>query len=147
MSFDGIDEETNILQRIGDLAGGRILNSEPDDTSIPVDSLGKVRPYIVVSIGVPFATSGGSRSMGDGEEHVPYTLTMVIGCYAKDRASLNLLYKAVAERLVGWTPVDGNSTPIKLPYAFNSGSAQTAVRPAIMSKIAAMVTTINLSTR
>lgn len=147
MSFDGIDEETGILSRIGNLAGGRILDMEPDDTNIPIDTYGKVRPYVVLSMGAPFAHGSDGRSMGDGEEDIPYSLTFVIGCYAGDRASLNSLYKEVVALLVGWCPNEGNATAISIPFAYNGATAKTLVRPAIFSKIAAMKTTINLSTR
>jgi hypothetical protein len=147
VSFDGIDEETNIRGRLEDLAGGRILDQEPDEEQIPVDTQGKVRPYIVLSMGAPFANPGSGRSMGDGEEDIPYTMTFVVGCYAGDRDSLNSLYKAVVKRLVGWTPssVD-NATPIRLPYAYNGATRPTTTKPSIVSKIAAMACTINLST-
>ena len=147
MSFDGIDEETNILNRLAGVAGDRILDMEPDDVSVPIDTYGKVRPYIVLSMGAPFAHGADDRSMGDGEQDIPYTLTFVIGCYAGDRASLNALYKEVVSRLVGWCPNEGNATDIRIPYAFNGASEKTQVRPALFSKIAAMATTINLSTR
>lgn len=147
MSFDGITEETNIRARLADLAGGRILDAAPDDASVPLDVVGKVRPYVVLSMGVPFAHGAGNRSMGDGEEDIPYTLTFVIGCYAGDRDSLNALYKEVASRLVGWSPNEGNALPISVPYAYNGNTQQTQTRPAIVSKVAAMKTTINLSTR
>lgn len=147
MSFDGITEETAIREQLANLAGGRVLDLEPDDTSVPVDETGKTRPYIVLSMGVPFASGAGERSMGDGEADIPYTMTFVVGCYAGDRDSLNALYKAVTERLVGWTPNEGNALPIRVPYAYNGNTQKTATRPAIVSKIAAMATTINLSTR
>lgn len=146
MSFDGTDEETNILQKLEGIAGGRILDMEPDDASLPIDTYGKVRPYVVISMGAPFAHGAGSRSMGDGEEDIPYSLTFVVGCYAGDRDSLNKLYKEVVKRLVGWSPNEGNAAPIRIPYAFNGASQSNQVRPAIFSKIAAMATTINLST-
>lgn len=146
MSFDGIDEETNIRTVLEGLAGGRVLDQIPDEESIPVDTVGKVRPYIVLSMGAPFANPGSGRSMGDGEENIPYTMTFVVGCYAGDRDSLNSLYKKVVTKLVGWTPSEvDNSTPIRLPYAYNGSTRVTQTKPSVMSKIAAMACTINLS--
>ncbi|WP_025157280.1 hypothetical protein [Leifsonia aquatica] len=146
MSFDGGAEETAIRERLGTLAGGRIMDMEPDDTMVPVypDGQGKAMPYIVLSMGVPFANPSAGRAMSDGEADIAYTLTFVVGCYAGDRNSLNALWKAVVELMVDWTPVPGNDTPVSIPYAYNGSSQQTKTRPALFSKIAAMKTTINL---
>ncbi|MBG6106643.1 hypothetical protein [Frigoribacterium sp. CG_9.8] len=146
MSFDGIDEETSIREKLSDLAGGRILDMAPDDADVLLDSVGKARPYIVLSVGAPFALNGGGRSMGDGEDDIPYTMTFVVGCYAGDRKSLNALFREVVKRLVNWIPSDGNATPIRMPYASNGSATRTISRPAIFSKVAAMATTINMST-
>lgn len=146
MSFDGITEENNIRTRLADLAGGRVLDMAPDDTLVPIDQNGRVRPYIVLSMGAPFAHGSSGRSMGDGEEDIPYTMTFVVACYAGDRDSLNSLYKIVSSRLIGWTPNEGNATPIRVPYAYNGATSKTSSRPMILSKVAAMACTVNLST-
>lgn len=146
MSFDGITEETNTRALLAGIAGGRLFDMEPDDVAVPVDTLGAVRPYIVLSFGVPFAHGAGNRSIGDTERTIPYTLTFVVGCYAGDRDSLNALYKEVSNRLVGASLNGNNATPVRIPYGYNGKTKSTKSRPAIFSKIAACACTINMST-
>lgn len=146
MSFDGIDEETNARALFSDLVGGRIFDMSPDDVDVPIDRLGKVRPYIVLSFGVPYARGSESRAVGDSERTIPYTLTFVIGCYAGDRDSLNALYKEVSNRIVGVELNGNNATPVRIPFGYNGKTKSTTSRPAIFSKFAACSCTINMST-
>lgn len=145
MSYDGIEEEVAIRGRLGTLAGGRILDQTPDDVDIPVDELGKVRPYIVLSVGVPFPKAGGGRAFSDGEKDIPYTHTLVVGCYAGDRNTLNALYRAVMGKLVDWIPLPNDNTALAVVRAVNGSRKANEVRPAILSKIAALSHTINLA--
>jgi hypothetical protein len=145
VNFDGIAEEDSIREHLSTLAGGRILDETPDDTEVPIDATGKVRPYIVLSIGVPFPTVGGGRSFSEGEKDIPYTLTLTVGCYAGDRKSLNMLYRAVLGKLVDWEPVADNDTALRVRAAVNGSSRSNEVRPAIVSKIVAMACTINMA--
>ncbi|MGN6324490.1 hypothetical protein [Pseudolysinimonas sp.] len=145
MSSDGVNEELAILERLKGLAGGRILDGDPDDASIPTDDVGKVRPYITLSIGTPFADPAGARAFGDGEERIPYIMVVVVGCFAGDRDSLNALYKAVRGRLLGWAPDVDNATPFALRGGVNGSSGATDARPAQLSKIMAFRSTINLA--
>lgn len=144
MSFDGVVEETNIRTRLADLAGGRVFDDELDDEAIPVDGTGKARPYIVLSIGVPYKDPAGDASFSDGERDVPYILTLVVGCYAGDRESLNALYSAVADRLVGWNPNEGNALPMSAPRAIPSSNGASQTRPVTFGKLLALRTTINV---
>lgn len=145
MSFDGVAEEVAIRARLATLAGGRILDDTPDDESVPIDEAGRVRPYIVLSIGVPFPKVDAGRAFSDGEKQIPYTMTLVVGCYAGDRDSLNALYAAVVDRLVDWTPVEDNSTALAIRRAVNANQKAAGARPATYAKIVAMVCTINMA--
>lgn len=140
--IDGSAEESAIRGQLAGLAGDRLLDAQPDEGSVPVDATGKARPYIVLDMGTPFR-KGNDRSFGDGEQDIPYYLTFAIGCYAGDRNSANMLYKEVAGRLAGWTPVPDDDTPIEIPYAFPDNTRGTQVRPATFGKVAAMRCTIN----
>lgn len=144
-NFDGLTEKANILAQIGDLAGGRVLSSAPDDASVPVDEVGKVRPYIVASFGVPFAGKKNERAFGDGERRRPYIFTMVMGAFAGDEGSCDALFAAITDRLVDFEPNGDNATALSIPYAYNSNASATPTRPSIVGRIAAMQTTINLS--
>jgi hypothetical protein len=145
VSFDGVAEELAIRARLSTLAGGRILDDTPDDESVPVSDTGKARPYIVLSVGVPFPKADGGRSFGEGEKQIPYTMTLVVGCYAGDRDSLNALYQAVVQRLVDWAPVPDNDTVLAIRSAVNGSQKAAGARPATYAKIVALVCTINMA--
>ena len=144
MSFDGVAEEAAIRAKMSELAGGRVHDDAPDDEHLEYDEVGKVRPYMVLSIGTPFPDVSGGRAFGEGEQDIPYILTVVVGCYAGDRETLNMLYRAVVKRLVGWTPVEDNDTPLAVRYAVNQSRKENQTRPKILSKIIALRCTINL---
>lgn len=111
MSFDGILEGDRALERARTLAGGRVYDSVPEETQLARDSDGQVLPYIIMTVGTPFAAVGDRTIMGETEQ--PQNLIIIFECWAASADTARRLAGGVRRKFLGHQLSD-NSTQIQL---------------------------------
>lgn len=140
--FNGDLEAEAILARLSVLAGGRILEAQPDDDNLPRDDSGRVRPYAVVYFSDPVPAAGDRTFDRDGAQ--PFVLPVMIQWSAPDPATLRALASAGRSLLVDWRP----SLAADAMQPIGGGSYTTLDaqnKPSRYNRLAHFSTTINLS--
>ncbi|ACY35921.1 hypothetical protein CMP1-25 [Clavibacter phage CMP1] len=78
MSSNGIAESEAILSYMKKWAGGRVSEELNDDSVIVRDSLGMIRPYVIISFLEPFGMNSDRSLDGEGAQPMmmPWTATL-----------------------------------------------------------------------
>lgn len=150
MSAEGTPEQQAIEARLADTGacpalGGRVFyDFVPEETPLERDALGLTLPYAVVDYGELFAT-GEDRSI-EGPEQQPLVQSFVVEIWGARAAAVREAAGQVRVALLGFTPVEGNSSPIEL----GGGSRRFSRRDTFGKPVSFMVpitgtTTINNS--
>lgn len=102
MSMDPTSGQDGLLERFqSGILGGRVYTSLPEEDELPkVD--GVVKPYAVLSFGMPYPKSGDRTIMGEADQvHIqPWTLE----CWADDQDSAQRSANAALGTVIGFTP-------------------------------------------
>jgi hypothetical protein len=102
--YDGTLETTNIIARAKTLAGGRVFDGIPDDTAMPVNPDGSVKPFLAVLTSDPVPTA---RDRGLGKEKSqPHIMAVSIACVASNGTDARNLAAAVTDLFLEWNPSD-----------------------------------------
>ena len=129
---------------IGGLAGGRVFKTKvPDDSELPRDSSGAVRPYVVVTFQSPFFSAQG-RSVAGGEQKQPYIMPFMVTAFASDADAAEVLIDAVKVMLVGVQPTTGSGV-IQLVGGRSYDLADSDSRPTRFASLAWFKVFVNLS--
>lgn len=101
-NFDGAAETTAIIAHAASLAGGRIFDGVPDDTAMPLNPDGSVKPFIAVLTSDPTPTA---RNRGLGKETVqPHIMAVSFVCVTGNATDSRNLAAAVTDLFLGWAP-------------------------------------------
>lgn len=143
MSFDGLAEQSAILERTRTLNGGRVLAEIPDDTELERYADTKaIKPYIVVSFGELY-DSVVDRSI-TGEEQQPAIMPVVWECWSPVEEDVRALAGAVRTLFRGWADGDNMS-----PLRFRGGGAfvrrDSQGAPSRFQRTVTMETLLNMS--
>lgn len=111
--FDGLAEADAIIERLRQLAGGRIYDGGPPDyADLEKDSNGTVRPYGVLLFGEPVPDKS-EATLGPIAEQ-PFQLPVTIQWVAGNAADMRRLAAAGTTLLLDWrpTPAAGAMQPM-----------------------------------
>lgn len=140
--FTGDTECANIMDRISDLAGGRIWEIQvPDDKDLARETDGGVLPYAIVRFADPLALAQG-RSIAAGEQQQPYRLSFTIIVISGDADSARTTLSAIKRRLIDFSPSD-SANKIKAKGGFSYPNGDTTSRPTRFQKAAFFTFTWN----
>lgn len=109
MGLDASADEDAILERLRSrLWGGRVWDELPDETMLEKDaSTGLVKPYILLTFGVPFPSSR-DRTI-EGEAQQPHILPFVAEAWGPTKDDARAGAYGVIESLTGFKPTENSS--------------------------------------
>jgi len=125
------------------LFGGRVYDDIPDDKDLEFDANRMVRPYCIISQGIPVPT-GRDRSLM-GEEQQPFIVPVTFECWSAARAISEAMVGDATTLFLGWTPVEGNSAPLSLRGGGSFQDRSNSGRPSRFMNSVNWAMIVNLS--
>lgn len=123
-----VAEQYVVLAAVKTLAGGRSYDGMPDEADIPyVGSTGKLKPYTVVTFGIPVRSASGRSLLG--ARFQPYIQPFTVDCYGGSAGDARDLASAVINLLLGLVPDAENASEIELSGGGDFRERDTQGRP------------------
>ena len=127
MSYDGLIERKAIMERVENLAGGRVMKGVADDETHRRFLDGSVKPYICMLFSTPFPVDAG-RTMTAGDVDTPHVVTVTAVAYAGDPDTAEITGAALRRRLVDFQPTP-TSTTLKGEGGYDSNNGDGKRKP------------------
>lgn len=141
MAFDGIAERTAIYNRAKTLAGGRVYKALVDDSQIPKDAQGYVKPYIVINFGALYQSYEGRSIAGEREQ--PFLFPVTFECWGLNDDVVAPLVGAVRSLFLGWS-AGPNMSEMRFSGGYSFPIVDTNGRPVRVQESVTMLSVLNL---